>query len=79
MLSSGIRVGGLASLRLRDLTYLEQYKLYSIVVYSDSPNDTYYTFCTPEAATIIRMYLDSRQNQYGETLTPDSSLNQTEI
>lgn len=74
MLSSGVRAGGLAGLKLRDLTYIEQYKLYSIVVYSDSPGDTYYTFCTPEAAQTIRMYLDSRQNQFGETLTPDSPL-----
>ena len=74
MLSSGVRTGGLAGLKLKDLTYIEQYKLYRIVVYSDSPNDTYYTFCTPETAQQIQMYLDSRQNQFGETLTPDSPL-----
>ena len=74
MLSSGVRTGGLAGLKLKDLTYIENYKLYRMVIYSDSPSDSYYTFCTPETSTYIQMYLDSRQNQFGETLTPESPL-----
>jgi integrase len=73
MLSSGVRTGGLAGLKLKDLTYIENYKLYRIVVYSDYPSDSYYTFCTPETASIIQMYLEYRQTQ-GENLTPRSPL-----
>jgi integrase len=73
MLSSGIRVGGLASLRLKDLIEIEQYNLYLIKVYSDSPNDSYFTYCTPEATKYIKMYLVYRQNQ-GEQLNPNSPL-----
>ena len=73
LLSSGIRTGGLAGLKLKDLTYIENYKLYRIVIYSDSPGDSYYSFCTPEAAAMIQTYLEYRQNQ-GERLTPESPL-----
>jgi integrase len=73
MLSSGVRTGGLAGLRLKDLTYIEQYKLYRIVVYSDSTNDQYYTFTTPECSNYIKLYLEYRKNQ-GENLVPDSPL-----
>ncbi len=73
MLSSGVRTGGLAGVRLKDLTYIEQYKLYRIVVYSDSTNDQYYTFITPECSNYIKLYLEYRRNQ-GENLVPDSPL-----
>jgi integrase len=73
MLSSGIRTGGLAGLRLKDLTYIKEYKLYRIVVYSDSTNDQYYTFTTPECSNYIKLYLEHRKNQ-GENLVPDSPL-----
>ena len=74
MLSSGVRAGGLAGLKLKDLTYIEEYKLYRIVVYSDSTNDQYYTFTTPECSNYIKLYLEYRQNQGGENLTPESPL-----
>ena len=44
MLSSGVRVDGLVSIRLKDLDYNEQYKLYKIRIYSDDLNESYFTF-----------------------------------
>jgi integrase len=73
MLSSGVRTGGLADIRLKDLYYIEEYKLYRIIVYSDSPGHTYYTFCTPECASFIKLYLEYRKNN-GEELNPESPL-----
>lgn len=73
MLSSGIRVGGLAGLRLKDLTYIEDYKLFRMTIYSDSPPDQYYTFTTPECANFINLYFQYRMNQ-GEKLSPESPL-----
>ena len=61
MVSTGIRVGGLASIKMKDLEYIEQYKLYRIFVYSEYNDDTYYTFCTPECASFIKLYLETRE------------------
>jgi integrase len=74
MTSSGIRVGGLASITYKDLQYIEQYKLYKIRIYSDDLTDSYFTFCTPECAKFIDLYLEERKRQYGEDLKPDSPL-----
>ena len=74
MVSTGIRVGGLASIKMKDLEYIEQYKLYRIFVYSEYNDDTYYTFCTPECASFIKLYLETRERQYGEILKPESPL-----
>ena len=52
MLSSGVRVDGLVSIRLKDLDYNEQYKLYKIRIYSDDLNESYFTFCTSRMHTI---------------------------
>ena len=49
MLSSGVRVDGLVSIRLKDLDYNEQYKLYKIRIYSDDLNESYFTFCIQNA------------------------------
>lgn len=73
LLSTGMRIGGLASIRLKDISYLEDYHLYKFRVYSDDITDRYITFCTPEAASAIHLYLDYRKN-YGEKLTQDSPL-----
>lgn len=73
MLSSGIRIGAVTELKLYDLKYREKEKFYQITVYSDSPKYTYYTFCTPECANYLNLYLEYRQNK-GEKLVPDSPL-----
>lgn len=73
MVSSGVRVGGLVSIKIKDLEYIDEYKLYRIFIYSEDIDDTYYTFCTPEAAQYIQLYLETRKRQ-GENITPDSPL-----
>ena len=79
MVSTGIRVGGLACLKIKDLEYIEQYKLYRIFIYSEHIDDTYYTFCTPECASFIKLYLETRERQYGEILKPESPLIRKDI
>jgi hypothetical protein len=74
MLSSGVRVDGLVSIRLKDLDYNEQYKLYKIRIYSDDLNESYFTFCTPECTQFIKLYLEERKRKNGEVLNPDSPL-----
>jgi integrase len=64
--STGIRIGALPFLRLRNL---EDNK---ITVY-EGTNEEYITFCTPECSDAIDAYLDMRK-RYGEKLTKDSFL-----
>jgi len=70
--STGMRVGAVHPLRLKDLkkwiidkrgTYV-----YQIQVYSFSSKSKYFTYCTPECALAIDRYLDTRK-LYGEDLT----------
>ncbi|MGI9009631.1 MAG: tyrosine-type recombinase/integrase [Nitrososphaeraceae archaeon] len=74
LLSTGMRVGGLASIKLEDMQYLEEYKLYKFVVYADDINWKYVTFCTPETAATIQAYLNHREKHGGEELTKKSPL-----
>lgn len=64
--SSGIRIGALPSLRLRNL---EDNKL---TVYENYRQE-YFTFITPECKSAIDSYLDMRK-RYGEKLNKDSYL-----
>jgi integrase len=75
LLSTGIRVGGLADIKFKDMTWIPEYKLYRFRVYADSDdsNDRYITFCTPECANIINKYFESREKQ-GDTIKPTSPL-----
>lgn len=75
LLSTGMRVGGLAEIRIKDMTWIEEYKIYKFKVYADSDdsNDRYTTFCTPECANIIKKYLGYRELK-GDTIKPNSSL-----
>jgi site-specific recombinase XerD len=76
LLSTGMRVGGLADLKIKDLEYLEEYKIYKITVYSYDKNERYVTFCTPECAITIDKYLQYRKEVEGDTEInkPDSPL-----
>ena len=56
--SSGIRMGAIPLLKLRNLTKIEKYNLYQINVYEKSKKSNYKTFCTPECAFYDR-YLSS--------------------
>jgi integrase len=71
--STGMRVGAIPSLRLRNLEKVEsEYDIYKITVY-EGFNEEYITFCTPECKKAIDDYLSMR-SKYGEKLTQDSFL-----
>ena len=69
--STGMRVGAVHPLRLKDLKRWKVEKqatyIYQIQVYSSSSKYRYISFCTPECATAIDHYLELRQH-YGENL-----------
>ena len=75
LLSTGMRVGGLADLLIKDMIWLEEYKLYKFKVYAESEDsdDKYTTFCTPECAMIIKKYLEHREMK-GDNIKPTSPL-----
>lgn len=60
MTSSGIRVGAIPSLKIRNLEKIDKYNLYKITVY-ENEEEEYTTFCTPECAAEIDSYLEYRQ------------------
>jgi integrase len=64
MSSSGIRVGALTSLKLRNLERIDKYKIYRITVY-ENEDEEYITFCTAECAAAIDSYLEYRK-RHGE-------------
>jgi len=72
MASSGMRVGAIPPLKLRHLQKIDDKKIYKITVYEGS-NESYFTFTTPECASIVDSYLEFRQNT-GEKIGPDSYL-----
>jgi integrase len=72
MSSTGIRLGALPYLRVKDLEHIEKYNVYKINVYAKT-RQKYFTFCTPEAATCINQYLDWRK-RLGEHITEESLL-----
>jgi integrase len=61
MTSTGMRIGGLQSLRIGDIRKMDEFGLYLIWVYNRSNKDRYYTFCSPECAVAIDQYLKQRQ------------------
>jgi integrase len=71
MASSGLRKGSIQSLKLGDLTPIDEYNLYGISVYKGEPEE-YYTFCTPECRKEIDAYLEYRK-RYGKEPSPLSS------
>jgi integrase len=64
MSSSGIRVGALTSLIIRNLERIEKYNIYKITVY-ENEDEEYITFCTSECAAAIDSYFEYRQ-RHGE-------------
>ncbi|HEX7259109.1 MAG TPA: hypothetical protein VF242_13725 [Nitrososphaeraceae archaeon] len=63
LLSTGMRVGGLSDIRLKDIEYLEKYKIFKFKVYASDLGEKYITFCTPECAFMIQKYLDKREKE----------------
>ncbi|MDR4512611.1 MAG: site-specific integrase [Nitrososphaeraceae archaeon] len=71
--SSGMRVGAIPSLKLRNLVKNPELGIYQISVYEGSRKSNYKTFCTPECTAVIDAYLDYRKHA-GETLKDISPL-----
>ena len=72
MASTGMRIGAIPGLKLRNVEIVPELDIYKITVYENT-NDEYTTFCTPECAKAINEYLKMRE-QYGEKLTQNSYL-----
>jgi len=70
MVSSGIRIGAIPLLKLRNLEKIDS--IYKITVY-EGTNEEYFTFCTPECANYIDEYLEYRAKN-GEKLHKESFL-----
>jgi integrase len=71
--SSGMRLAGLADLKIGDLKTIEldeNFYTYQITVY-EGEKEEYITFCTPECYNAIRVYLEYRERT-GEKLKPSS-------
>lgn len=73
MASSGIRVGALPLLKIRNLQRIEKYNIYKIIVY-ENEDEEYATFCSPECALAIDSYLEYRQRHGEHPLREDSPL-----
>ena len=73
LLSTGMRAGGLAELKYKDLEYIEKYGIYKITVYSYDIAEKYVTFCTPECAEAIQKYLKYRES-IGDIIKPESPI-----
>jgi integrase len=74
MLSSGIRSGAIADMKLRDIQYIQKHKLYQIKVYNESDEHRYTSFLTPEASAYLQEYLNYRERICYEKLIPTSPL-----
>ena len=61
MASTGMRVGAIPLLKIRNLERLEKYSLYKVTVY-ENEDEEYITFCTPECAKEIESYFEYRQH-----------------
>jgi integrase len=81
MASTGMRVGAIPDLKLKHLKkmtiggeHTETY-VYKITVYANLPKSKYITFCTPECATAIDVYLEMRQRHGESSLKRDKNGN----
>jgi integrase len=70
--SSGVRIGAIPGLRIKDLEHIDSYNLYKITVYKKSKSK-YITFCTPECRKVIDEYIKWRESA-GEVIKPESPL-----
>jgi integrase len=58
--STGMRIGGLAGLKISSLERIEEFGLYRLTVYQGS-SEEYICFTTPECASAIDFYLGQRE------------------
>lgn len=73
MCSSGIRVGAIPTLKLRNLEKIEKYNIYKITVYENEVEE-YITYCTPECRIAIDSYLEYRRRHGEHPIKEDSPL-----
>jgi integrase len=73
MCSSGIRIGAIPPLKLRNLEKIEKYNIYKIIVY-ESEDEEYVTYCTPECRKAIDSYIEYRQRHGEHPIKEDSPL-----
>jgi integrase len=66
---TGMRLGGLAGLKVGNIQKIEEFQLYRVTVYEGS-SEEYVCYTTPEAASAVDFYLDLRQ-RCGEKLGSD--------
>lgn len=72
MCSSGMRVGALPLLKIRNLERIDKYAMYKLTVY-ENEDEEYITFCTPECARSVDSYLEFRQ-RHGERIKEEAPL-----
>lgn len=72
MASSGMRVGAIPCLQVRDLHPIDKYQIYKITVYRKSTAQ-YFVFCSPETRKEIDSY-PSWRRRLGEKIGDDSPL-----
>jgi integrase len=73
LLSSGLRVGALTRLKLKDIKMEYDYPLVIVGPEISKTREGYVTFMTPEAKTAIQQYLKERELN-GEVVGPESPL-----
>jgi hypothetical protein len=71
MASSGIRIGGLANMKLKHISKLPE-GIHRFIVYEHTQQE-YVTYGTPECSQAIDSYLEYRK-RYGEQLKPEHPL-----
>jgi integrase len=70
--STGIRKGAIIDLKLKHLKKIPDYNLYKFTIYENTKEE-YYTYCTPECASIIDKYIEHRKKN-GEKINENSLL-----
>ena len=68
--STGVRMGGLAPLKLSQVKKIPDYGIYKFIVYENTKEE-YFTFCSPEASNYIDQYFEYRV-RCGEQLKDDN-------
>jgi integrase len=63
MVSAGLRLDGLRTLRIGDLQKMDEFSLYMIKIYAGT-RDAYYSFCSPEASAAIDEWLSHRAKHH---------------
>ena|GEM_PF-318024 len=72
MVSSGVRIGALHTMKVGDLEKMKGHDIYKVTVYRGS-RDEYFTFCSPECFAAVNNYLNFRK-QSGEIISAESWL-----